>query len=532
LSKKVFVRDATGLVREFGTIEVLLIAMALIFGPGQTILEFPFFYGFAPGADLPTALIIATIPYVFLMLAYWMIGVAMPRSGNDYVWVGRILNAPVGFAWGVLYIVAVFFSGYVLDVIAFGSAISTSLTVTGTLYNVNSLLTAGNFLSGSPGLFITFTIVTILFALFGIMGGKWIKLLMYSSWIFAIIAIGIMWILLASVNPTVFAAKWNSTFPTFPTYQGLYTTAINAGFKVPVGGMTAILVALPLAALFPLGGNVVNGIAGEMKGVRKALPIALLLSLLFQLIFWVVSSSLTLNAVGSNWMSAIGYIWEVQSSAYPLSLAPSQPLLLSVIAYPNALLILIMFVTFIYGSIAFLFSFFWIPTRYIFAWSFDRILPTTFAKVNDRFNSPVNAITLLALIAILAAAGDLFTTAWGPSFAMITVVWEISYVIPSLALAVFPLIRKDFFEQAPEIVRKKIAGIPLVSVIGIITTIFYFLLGVVAATNPLIYTPTVGSIATTIGVIVAALFMYFVAVAYHKRHGIDIGLALKQIPPE
>ncbi len=46
-------------------------------------------------------------------------------------------------------------------------------------------------------------------------------------------------------------------------------------------GFGGVILALPLAFLFLFGGNYANGFAGEIKNVKKAIPIALFLSLLF-----------------------------------------------------------------------------------------------------------------------------------------------------------------------------------------------------------------------------------------------------------
>jgi len=78
-----FVRKASGLVREFGATDLLLISSAMVFGLVFTTLQFPWFYGFNPGANLALSLIIAGVPFLFLMLVYWVIGVVMPRSGSD-----------------------------------------------------------------------------------------------------------------------------------------------------------------------------------------------------------------------------------------------------------------------------------------------------------------------------------------------------------------------------------------------------------------------------------------------------------------
>jgi len=40
-------------------------------------------------------------------------------------------------------------------------------------------------------------------------------------------------------------------------------------------------------------------------------------------------------------------------------------------------------------------------TRYLFAWSFDRIAPESLADVNDKFHVPIKATLLITIIGIL-----------------------------------------------------------------------------------------------------------------------------------
>src|SRR5256712_4552287 len=71
------------------------------------------------------------------------------------------------------------------------------------------------------------------------------------------------------------------------------------------------------------------------------------------------------------------------------------------------------------GSVNFLlvvFGVFWIAndippfiltaSRILFAMSFDRVLPTPLANINDRFHSPVNAVILTGIVAILGCFSE------------------------------------------------------------------------------------------------------------------------------
>jgi len=372
LESKVFVRNATGFVRDFGALDALLFSSAMVFALIFTTVQFPWFYGETGGTNLPLSLVVGAVPFVFLMISYWAMAVVMPRTGNDYVWVGRLFHPSIGFAWGALYMFIVLFVAFVgAGVAPFAYAFSACLTTLGLISNSASLTNLGTFAGGTLGTFELSVFLTILFAAFSIFGSRFIKGLMYGSWLAAIVGIALMWYILGTTSPQTFVSNWNTLLvPAFGnkvTYQALQIAGQSAGFTLAPAGFGSILAALPLASLFLLGGNYTNAFVGEIKNVKKSIPIALLLSLFFGIVYWSITAALTLNAVGGpSWMGAVGYSFESGSIALPI--APSQPLMLAVSAFPNTTLIYVMFITYLLGSLTPIFAYFWIGSKYLFAW--------------------------------------------------------------------------------------------------------------------------------------------------------------------
>ncbi len=534
METKAFFRDATGIVREFGAVDTLLFASALVFALVFTITQFAWFYGNTLGANLPATLVVASIPFIFLMLAYWAIGVIMPRSGNDYVWIGRIFRPSIGFAWGAFYMIVVFLVAYVGEVGPFSYAVSVVVTIAGLTSQSSSLVNLGTYLGGSQGTFLLASGFTVIFGVFAIFGSKLIKGLLYGTWIVAIVGISLMWYILGTVSNSTFVSNWNSLIANGNssfTYSAVQSTATaGSGFPGFSTGFAAIVTALPLAFLFLFGGNYANAFAGEIKNIRKSIPIALFLSLLFGVIYWSITSTLTLNAVGPSWLTQVGYAYDT-GKGYVLPYAPTQPLFLAVAAYPNNALITVMFFTYIVGSLGALFAYFWIPSKYFFAWSFDRVIPSAFARVSPRFKTPYLSVVAIIVLGIIFSY--LYAIlGYSTYFTMGTVLWGVSYIVPGLALMAFPYVKKDLFAGAPGWTRKKAAGIPLVTIIGLLTVIGFGYVGYVAYTNPLITVPNQFSFTLAGGVIVLAFIIYYLSRWYHKREGLDLSLALKEIPPE
>ena len=530
--KTFFARTSSGLVREFGTLDVLLIASAAVFALTYTILQFPWFYGFNPGADLTVSLLITAIPFVLLMLIYWAMGVIMPRSGNDYVWVARIINPVVGFAWSFLYMFSVFATAFVGGTAAYASGLSTSLVVWGSLYNNQGLVNFGNTLSQPAWGFALSLVITLCFAALAIVGAKAVKRFLYVVWGIAVIGIVLIWGLLGTTSQTAFAGKWDSLLSTYTSYNGLSTLATHLGWTVPTITLGASIVALPFAALFLLGGNFTNAVAGEIKNAKRALPVALLLSLVLGIIFWTVTASLTLNAVGHNWMYQVGFLWDNNQANYTaaMPIPPSFPLMVGLAAYPNQFLVALSLFTIMAGSLAAPFVYFWIPARYFFAWSFDRIIPTKMAAVNKRFRTPhVSILTITLLSAIIFAA--YWFTSWPTVETIGTFLWAFCFVVPGIATMIFPYKMKELFESSPGWMRSRLGGIPVLSIVGLLTTISFAYIGYLAISNSLIVTLTSYGAVIALGVIAGCVVIYYASKSYHKRQGLDTELAFKEIPP-
>jgi APA family basic amino acid/polyamine antiporter len=530
--QSVFIRTTSGLVREFGVLDILLMMSIGIFALQSSTLQFPWFYGFNPGASLPLALALTLIPTGLLMIIYWAIGVIMPRSGSDYVWVARITHPAVGFAWSLVYLVGMMMVGYVITASTQVYLISSELTVWAVLYNIPSLVTLGTWLTSPLGSWVFGALITVVYGLLAIFGARATKTILYLSWAFAVAALILMSGLLLSVNPTTFAVKWNNIFAQYATYQkifdiagsnGLSSTALNFSIGATLGS-------LPLAMLFLMGGAWGNMVAGEIRNVKRSLPLALMLSMFLGFGIWILVSTSTISAVGERWMTALGYLWDNVPSAYPLPYAPTQPMLLALIAYPNQALVFLILFLFYVGNIAQPYVFLIFPTRMFFGWSFDRVIPTKFADVNKRFRTPHYAIIATGIVAVILLT--LFSVpGYAPAFAVSTFIQLAAWTVIALTVAVFPYVRKDLLELAPPFMRKRVAGIPAISMIGIVTMILFALVSAEELINPLVTPSATLAAELIVPIVILGFVIYYASVAYHKGRGVDMQLAFKEIPP-
>src|SRR5439155_8658475 len=96
-AKSRFIREATGLVREFGLLDAMAINLFAA-APISAIAFIPLLVSaLFPGANIYGVLSVGAVLGVFNGLVYGLLSAAMPRAGGDYVYNGRILHPAVGF---------------------------------------------------------------------------------------------------------------------------------------------------------------------------------------------------------------------------------------------------------------------------------------------------------------------------------------------------------------------------------------------------------------------------------------------------
>ncbi|HYW01551.1 MAG TPA: hypothetical protein VE862_08785, partial [Candidatus Acidoferrum sp.] len=98
---KTFLREATGLVRSFSWYDAVILSLAVT---GPTMFGISSQMGYVapngPGADFVTSALMGLIFMIPLGVLYYLFSVQMPRSGADYIWVGRSLHPVLGFIGG------------------------------------------------------------------------------------------------------------------------------------------------------------------------------------------------------------------------------------------------------------------------------------------------------------------------------------------------------------------------------------------------------------------------------------------------
>jgi amino acid transporter len=183
------------------------------------------------------------------------------------------------------------------------------------------------------------------------------------------------------------------------------------------------------------------------------------------------------------------------------------------------------------ATVAIYFPVMWLMiSRQLFAWSFDRLLPSKFAEVNERFHTPVWSIGLnfivvfiwVVVFAFFSQYLGFFTTAsWDAGLSMIAVV--------CLAVAFLPL-RTSIWNISPA--KKFMIGpIPLATIVGLVG--FFYNATAVATFS---FTPSLGfglpSTMYLLTVFIIPFILFWVIRQVRIQQHIDFDAIFRTLPPE
>lgn len=515
-----FVRQATGLVRELKARDALLMSLAFISIP----LGYFFFAqlpGTFPGVNVPIAFLITGLLVAPAMAVYALFAAIIPRSGGDLVFVGRVIHPVVGFVNNFGFVAfqacaSAFLMLFFID-FAIPSMFQNIALTTGNEWWANA---AADLTEPTPRFLITGGLIALMTLLFCI-GLKWVIRIFVPLILAQFVGVLLTFLILLFSTHGGFLESLSEL-----GLDGLLPAAREAGFE-PVGkslGATfesvALLIAVPgLAFMWSyFGGEVRRPRAYSMLITLGGVVIS---TVVLALIAWQSN-----RVFGEDFQAAAQFLIGANPDAYPLNADPFINAYLGILT-GSTLLVTIIGVTFAMGCLAAPFAGMILVTRSLFAYSFDRMLPSGLADVNMRFHTPIKATVLVGLVMIGFLAGFVYSASTFTDFiAASSLALFVVTGITCLAGALLPYRRRDLYELSPV---KEIAGIPLITLLGgssvVIYGIYLYLLidriGFAERTWWLV------AGVYTLGIAIAAI-----AYVRNRSAGIDLNTALRELPPE
>jgi amino acid transporter len=508
----VFVREATGLVKNVSILEVIAMnlsdmsAGAALSVVGFTMLLLPT----VSGVNIAVASVIAFAISIPQVIVYTLMTRRISRTGGDYVWVSRSLGGAVGNISALM--------GFTFGNIPYFSLIALSAVFAigsvGLFFNPSSstllgLALPGNLQGSLPDLQfavgLTILVVLLLVNVFRPkVGFRLVSALMIIGIATALIAI--FTLLVAGHNGVV--NYMNSLGNSNLTYS-----AVASKYSGPSFNFYNTLLMVPFFAFFTYPWiNAGPAIASEIKSkgaIKWNIPISAVI--VFAL---VTGSYATMYFVGgynfiTSAFSNSALVNNYSFNFWTLAMGVSGNSILELIIGLGWILWLISIIA--YGIIIF--------SRYMFAQAFDRYLPSKFAYVN-RYGSPVVGYVTFFGIVVVFIAGASFLYGTISSLYGIIVANMAYFGIVGLAAAVWG-IRKERGAIRSTLV---IAGILEAAVFSWLVYMFL--------DYPSVWGATTLAYGYVVATVVLGIVIYFASKQYHMSKGIDIGLTFKEIPPE
>jgi basic amino acid/polyamine antiporter, APA family len=522
---QVFVRSATGLVRSLNWLDALIMSLAVT-GPTYLsyVLQVNFVGGVDPGADITISALIGLAFMIPLGLIYYFFSRALPRSGGDYVWMGRTLFPGIGFVagWAMWISFLVLLAG---TAVIWGSVVLPVFFVTlGYGWGIHSLVAFASVFSSS---YVDFFCALLVMA-FGILITSFGARVYSRTMIIlaGIVGLGtlISLFIVATTSNLQFQNAFNHYGGVGATYSGIISQAQSTGWTYTPVTTGVTLLAVPFGVLLFNGFNYSVYASGEFKSIKNSMLWGILLALLIDAVINIAGIWFSVRMVGYEFNQAATAI--AGTSHWPFPVGAWVSLFIPMVTSNPVLLFLIQ-LSWLLAFVWWMGSLLYVASRYVFAFSFDRMLPVAFADISDRFHFPLKAVALSCAVGAIFIYLTAFTTYIG-TYLNSTTIFAIVWVIVSISAVIVPYKRKELVADLPGARWP----VPLISICGIIS-IF-----TMAATLYFSFTtPAVGPSTPFSDVILAFIFGAGIVIfigrhLYLRSKGINLSLAAKEIPPE
>lgn len=529
-----FVRKSSGLVREIGVRDTfgigagILVLMGLF--PG-----FMIFMQLFPGTDYYLPIIIGAVVSLLLGLTYSQLVSTFPRSGGEYVYASRTFTPLLGAMVGGAVFVAVTLN-CANTVVQLGQIfVPFSVEGIGKALGWNGLQTfaTDELTKRWPALIVGLGLL----ATFAFLCMRPVHVpTKVVFWSFVVGMAGfvtiIAFVLFSSRSGFQSALQDTSSNP--DPYNAIIAAGRDAG--APSGTkFSQILAAVPFGALIFVGFTFSNYAGGELKRPGRTYKLAILAATVFATVGALIAWASVRHLAGRDFIQAQALLGATDpdklgdlTSLVTFHGAMGYALLLSDDPVTKILISVGVFAAFFANGL----GYFLLISRIVFALSFDRLLPTKMADVREKSHSPVYAVALgFVGVAMFTTLGT-FTSFITLFRNLILVVFAI-FVIGCLCAAVMPYRRPDLFDASPKAIRGRWLGVPAVTVIASVTAVVFavqvYLLGVKPEYSGGYHWDSILTLGVTC---VAGLVLYVVSSVALRRKGIDLDMAMKELPPE
>ena len=535
-----FLRKATGLVKGWSKFDAFLYSFMSVNFVTLGLFFALAVIGYVPTGQIMPALLISGVFISFLVITYAGLISVMPRAGGDYVWQSRVLGGGIGFVlavtgwWFILwYWTPVYASILNVEV----------LQPLAAFLNWDGLL---DFLGTNNGLFTVCVVTAVLAGVLVSLGMEgYAKVQKYC---FYVGLAGLAFIMLVMLFGSrsgfedafnaeaaeMFGASGNSYQAVIDLAGGSSALPAEIGFSPFLGDTLLIIPFLCFWILWPNWGATLYGEvrgASDFRRVMNGMMWGLWVTIVIAVVFLLLAAKFFgwdfFNAGNVNF---INYFYAYTTDPGPTPVWTYPPLLIGMYLHNSligALLILVFGAWFLgWAGTLFLSS-----TRVIFAAAFDRILPERVADVSERRHVPTGALLLMLVPALAVSAFYAYTTAFRTWVIDATLVIAVTFFGTSIAAAILPWRKPRLYQNSP-IARYNVAGIPLITISGVLTAAFIGFNLWNWFDNELYAVNNRDSLIFMGVMYLLALVIYVVAYFVRRSQGINLNAIYQEIPVE
>ena len=523
-----FVRKSSGLTKSGSPWRIFVMATTDQ-GVGAFMATF-FLYGVGafPRTNLVLSLALSAAMLLAFNLVYGLLAAAYPRSGGEYVFLSRILHPALGFIANFGAFVAFCFFSATGGFLVFTLAFAPAMEVLGVITHHPWITSVGNWSGTTHHAWLLAGILVVLYGVMCAYGMKVYYRYQGITWWVGIVCFVVLLVVYGTASHQTFVNGFNHymlvTAHQTGGYGKLLAAAHHAG--VPHGysfhdtlGMFAVATSVTGAGAY---------LGGEVRTPLKTQTLGSAGGGLFFMVVIVLIALLIDHTTSLGFNQAATFLSVQHSSAY----TPGQSPVFTFYAYlctSSPVLLIIMMLGTVLFSLILVPQQIIYPTRMLFAWSFDRLIPSKVASVSPRTNSPIIATIIVVIFCeiLLALYGSGQITFINPIL-IIGPVWAL-IAVAGLVVAFLPRSRDAFRESR---INVRVLGIPVIAMLAVIACLFW------AGSLYIAFS------ATTLGANAGsneriALYVFGAAAIYYlgvrlvrSRQGLDLDATFAELPPD
>jgi amino acid transporter len=536
-----FLRKSSGLVRAFSIFDGFLYGVYA----NSIVVAAALSYAVAwpwNDANIPLAIVMVCLAFIPCFTVYAMLTSLMPRAGGDYVWQSRSLG---GF-WGYILVFTPLLFGpwfYMASNVAPGASmvVAPLFISLGEMIHAPALTTFATWLISKVGtwwfyvFYCTFAAVVI-----GLGMRFYAKVQRYSFYI-GMAAI-LTWVgMLLFTSSAGFQAAFNNFMQNTmhwgngQAFQQVLQMAKDKGYQaLPLSQTSAassFLIGPALAYTFMYIAWT-GTLVGEIGGVNQFKNSFRMFmgGNIFSMIICAGFMWLLISRISNEFFTSSNFLW-ISGNAGDMPVAPYYGIFLMALTR-NPLVWLWIAVG--------LSAWFWIwptnnmvmSTRVMFAMSYDRMLPGFVARISQRWGAPIIAIAI-CYVGSLIMGWLYFFTGFSKLTLDMPLMTSIAFATSTVVGMLFPYLKstKKIYEASP-ISKYKVAGVPLITVMGALGAVYFAIMFFLYITDSRYGTNDPLSAMYIFGALIISAIIYFAYRYYRRSQGVDTDLTYREIPAE